>query len=90
MAAVGGRCHELRIRDENENWRIVYRLDQDAVVIGEVFSKKTRATPRRVIENREKAIRRLRSGHIDLRQVPNHGCSKTEKTEGGRMAGRKR
>ena len=50
MPSIGRRCHELRIVDEDATWRIVYRLDPDAVIIGEVFSKKTRATPKKVID----------------------------------------
>jgi len=50
MPVIGSRCHELRIVDENATWRIVYRVDADAVVIGEVFSKKTQATPKPVID----------------------------------------
>ena len=50
MPVVGARCHELRIVDAAVAWRIVYRVDADAIVIGEVFSKKTAATPRSVIE----------------------------------------
>lgn len=50
MPSIGRRCHELRIVDESATWRIVYFADRDAVVILEVFSKKTRATPKRVIE----------------------------------------
>jgi phage-related protein len=50
MPAIGPRCHELRIRDEGANWRIVYRIDPDSVVIVEVFSKATQATPKRVID----------------------------------------
>ena len=50
MPSIGRRCHELRIQDEGQTWRIIYRLDSDAVVIAHVFSKKTRATPRAVIE----------------------------------------
>ena len=49
MPVVGPRCHELRVRDAGADWRIVYRLDADAVVILEVFAKKTRATPKTVI-----------------------------------------
>jgi len=40
----------LRINDETETWRIVYRIDADAVIIAEVFSKKTAQTPKRVID----------------------------------------
>ena len=50
MPNIGRRCHELRIRDEDVNWRIVYRLDSDAVIIGEVFPKKTGKTPKKVID----------------------------------------
>ena len=49
MPAIGSRCHELRIADERASWRIVYRLDPDAVVILEVFDKRTRKTPFHVI-----------------------------------------
>jgi phage-related protein len=50
MPVVGPRCHELRVRDAGADWRIVYRLDADAVVILGVFAKKTRATPKTVID----------------------------------------
>ena len=50
MPSSGGRCFELRIRDADQNWRIVYRLDEDAIVIAEVFAKKTRETPKKTIE----------------------------------------
>lgn len=49
MPSIGRRCHELRIPDQDNTWRIVYRLDNDAIVIGEVFAKKTSATPTKVI-----------------------------------------
>lgn len=49
MPSIGPRCHELRVRDENQNWRIVYRVDDDAIVILEVFPKTTRQTPKHVL-----------------------------------------
>ena len=49
MPAIGARCAELRIVDENTTWRIMYRVDADAVLIVEVFAKKTQATPKSVI-----------------------------------------
>jgi phage-related protein len=45
MPAIGTQCHELRINDRNQTWRIIYHLAQDAVVILDVFSKKTATTP---------------------------------------------
>ena len=50
MPVLGPRCHELRIKDATANWRIMYRADADAVVIAEVFAKKTRQTPKPVLE----------------------------------------
>jgi len=57
MSAIGVRCHELRIDDENKVWRIIYRTDSDAIVILEVFEKKTQRTPKVVIENCKRRIR---------------------------------
>ena len=31
-------------------WRLVYRIDPDAIVIAEVFKKKTPTTPKAVID----------------------------------------
>ena len=49
MPAIGARCHELRVVDERETWRIIYRVDADAIVIVEVFAKKTAQTPASVL-----------------------------------------
>ncbi|HUJ15249.1 MAG TPA: type II toxin-antitoxin system RelE/ParE family toxin [Thermoanaerobaculia bacterium] len=50
MPAVGANCHELRVVDERVNWRILYALTTDAVVILEVFEKKTPATPKQILD----------------------------------------
>ena len=57
MPTIGPRCHELRINDERVTWRIIYRLDADAIVIAEVFSKQTTATPAGVIEAAQRRLR---------------------------------
>lgn len=49
MPDIGSGCHELRVGDRDQTWRIVYHVAADAVVILEVFSKKTAATPKAVI-----------------------------------------
>jgi len=49
MPGIGKRCHELRVIDENKTWRLVYRLEPDAIVILDVFEKKTNQTPLQVI-----------------------------------------
>jgi phage-related protein len=58
MPAIGPRCHELRITDASVKWRIVYRVDEDAIVIAEVFRKKTRTTPKNVLEICRDRLRR--------------------------------
>lgn len=50
MPTVGTNCHELRVQDGRLTWRIIYGLTLDAVVILEVFEKKTRATPKHVVD----------------------------------------
>jgi len=57
MPAVGSRCHELRINDQNVSWRIVYRIDEDAIVLLTVFGKKTSKTPKRIITLCKKRIK---------------------------------
>ena len=50
MPQIGPSCYELRINDAGITWRIVYRIDPDAIVIMEVFSKKTSRTPPEVVK----------------------------------------
>lgn len=50
MGSIGKRCHELRIKDGDVNWRIIYRIDDDAIVVVHVFSKKSRQTTRSVVQ----------------------------------------
>ena len=50
MPAIGQSCHELRINDKASTWRILYRIDKDAILILEVLQKKTGKTPKSVIE----------------------------------------
>ena len=57
MPSIGPRCHELRIPNAGATWRVVYRLDPDAIVIGEVFSKKTQATPKHVIQTCQRRLK---------------------------------
>ena len=50
MPSIGSGCHELRIRDRSMQWRIVYRVDADALLILAVFQKTTPHTPPHVID----------------------------------------
>ncbi len=68
MPGIGPRSHELRVTDveRKKEWRIVYYVGRDAIVILEVFAKTTRATPRSVIEN---CTRRLARYQKDAGEV---------------------
>ena len=57
MPTIGKSFHELRIRDEDRTWRIIYALEDDAVLILEVFSKKTAKTPKAVIDVCQRRLR---------------------------------
>lgn len=61
MPSIEKRCHELRIQDKNQTWRIMYAVEPDAIVVLEVFSKKTGATPKAVLKNAQKRIKQYRS-----------------------------
>jgi phage-related protein len=50
MPIIGRGCHELRIRDGDQNWRVIYHVSPQAIVLLDVFAKKTRTTPAPVIE----------------------------------------
>jgi phage-related protein len=56
MPSIAKNVHELRVRDEDANWRIVYRPDPDAVVILEVFKKKSQKTPKKVLRTCAKRL----------------------------------
>jgi len=59
MPSIGTRCHELRITDEDRIWRIIHRVDSDLVLIAAVFSKKTAQTPKDVIANCKRRLKRF-------------------------------
>lgn len=50
MPGIGPNCHELRIADAATgiDWRIVYLLDDAAIVVLEVFKKSSQTTPETV------------------------------------------
>ena len=50
MPSLGARCHELRIIDADGSWRLIYRVDADAIVIASVFAKKSEKTPKAMLE----------------------------------------
>jgi phage-related protein len=57
LPSIGSNCHELRITDAFGIWRIVYKVAPDAIVILEVFCKKTQSIPREVVKVCRKRLR---------------------------------
>lgn len=57
MPSIGSRCHELRVNDRDKTWRIIYRIDEDAIIILEVFAKKTNQTPKETLERCQKRLK---------------------------------
>lgn len=70
MPSIGPAVHELRIKDAGAEWRIIYRLDADAIVIAEVFHKKTQATPHAIIETCKRRLRRYDEAAEQPEQPP--------------------
>ena len=48
---IGSKCHELRIKDKDMEWRIIYHINPKAIVILEIFKKKTNKIPLQIIKN---------------------------------------
>jgi phage-related protein len=60
MPSIGPGCHELRIGDARQRlaWRIIYWIDNDAIVIGDVLMKRTQRTPPQVVANCQRRFKR--------------------------------
>lgn len=57
LPSIGPRCAELRVRDAEHNWRIIYRLDDDAVIVVDVFPKKTQRLPDEIVRQCKQRLR---------------------------------
>ncbi len=57
MPSIGARCHELRIRDEGKQWRLIYRIDVDAILVVDLFRKTTQKTPKQAIDRCKRRLR---------------------------------
>ena len=60
MPSIGPDCHELRIVDGNVGWRIAYYLAANAIVILDVFKKKSQKTPKKFLEAARSRLRAYR------------------------------
>lgn len=49
------------MREASKTWRVIYRIDEDAIAIVEVFNKTTRTTPKNVIELCKKRLGQSRA-----------------------------
>ncbi len=44
------------MRDEGSNWRIIYRVEANAIVIASVFPKTTERTPKHEIDDSKRRL----------------------------------
>lgn len=56
LPTVGPRCHELRVKDESHEWRIVYRIDPTVIIVANIFAKKGKAMQQREFAKAMKAL----------------------------------
>jgi phage-related protein len=45
------------VRDEGEQWRLIYRLDADAILLLDLFRKTTQKTPKPAIDRCRRRLR---------------------------------
>jgi len=50
-----------RIKDKDKTWRIIYHIADDVIVVLEVFSKKSKETPKYIKENSKKRLKEFKS-----------------------------
>ena len=68
LPSIGSAVHEIRVRDGDKDWRLVYRIDSDAIVVVDVFAKRSRATPHQVVETGRKRLRRYDASGVKEEQ----------------------
>jgi phage-related protein len=61
MPSIGPGCHELRFRDLQQHLaiRVIYRIDEHEVIIGDVFVKKSQKTPPQIIDSCKRRFRKF-------------------------------
>ena len=57
LPTVGQRCHELRVRDASHQWRIVYRIDPEFIIVAHVFAKKGKGMQQREFASAARILR---------------------------------
>lgn len=56
LPIVGARCHELRVKDESHEWRIVCRIDPTFIIVANIFAKKGKSMQQREFVKAKKAL----------------------------------
>lgn len=58
MPIIGKQCHELRVYEKKRklHWRVIYRIDEDAIVIVDYFAKKSGRTPKMFIDRAQRRL----------------------------------
>lgn len=57
MPSIGPRCHELRVREDGKQWRLIYRIDTEAILVVDLFRKTTQKTPKQAIDRCQRRLR---------------------------------
>jgi phage-related protein len=65
LPGIGRGCHELRFSDEGTSWWLVYAVETEAIVILDVFEKKTQKMPKHVLESCRDRLARFRRAMRD-------------------------
>jgi len=60
MPGIGTACHELRVKDVAGEWRLVFAITMDAIVVLDVFKKATRETPLRIVQQCRRRLEQYR------------------------------
>lgn len=63
MPSIGAGCHELHVRDDGRQWRLIYRIDTDAILVVDLFHKTTQRTPKQAIERCRRRLRAYDEDH---------------------------
>lgn len=50
MPSIGQGCHELRVKDDSKQWRRIYRIDREAILVVDLFRKTTQKTPKQTLD----------------------------------------
>ena len=63
MPSIGPGVHELRVQDEKVTWRLIHKVEDECILLLEVFEKKTTQTPKKVIDVCKQRIREYAATH---------------------------